>query len=103
MGKGYSIALMIDQRLSEGERIKFFNKEAYTTSLPAQLSLKYSLNIVPIFIEREQKDFFRMKVYEPFNVSKYKNKSEITLKLNQTLENMIVKNPNQWIWTHDRW
>ncbi len=101
--KGFSIALMIDQRLGEGERIKFFNKEAHTTSLPAQLSLKYNLDIVPIFIEREQKDYFKMKVYEPFKVSNFKNKSEITLKLNQTLENMIIKNPNQWIWTHDRW
>ncbi len=101
--KGYSIALMIDQRLGEGERIKFFNKEAHTTSLPAQLSLKYNLDIVPIFIEREQKDYFKMKVYEPFKVSNFKNKFEITLALNQTLEKMIVKNPNQWIWTHDRW
>ncbi len=101
--KDFSIALMIDQRLGEGDRIKFFNKTAHTTSLPAQLSLKYNLNIVPIFIERDQKDFFKMKVYEPIDTSNFKNKSEITLKLNQILEDMIVKNPNQWIWTHDRW
>jgi len=101
--KGYSIALMIDQRLGEGDRVKFFNKEAHTTSLPAQLSLKYNLNIVPIFIEREQKDYFKMKIYEPISTSNFKNKFEITLKLNQILEDMILKNPNQWIWTHDRW
>ena len=100
---GRSIALMIDQRLSEGDRVKFFNKKAYTTSLPAQLSLKYNLNVVPIFIEREHKDSFKMKIYEPINTSNFKNKSELTLKLNQILENMISKNPNQWIWTHDRW
>jgi len=101
--KDYSVALMIDQRLGEGDRIKFFNKKAHTTSLPAQLSLKYNLNIVPIFIEREHKDSFKMKIYEPINTSNFKNKSELTLKLNQILENMILKNPNQWIWTHDRW
>ena len=101
--KGYSVALMIDQRLGEGDRIKFFSKTAHTTSLPAQLSLKYNLNIVPIFIEREHKDSFKMKIYEPINTSNFKNKSEITLKLNEFLENMIMKNPNQWIWTHDRW
>ena len=43
------------------------------------------------------------KIYEPINTSNFKNKSEITLKLNKVLENMIMKNPNQWIWTHDRW
>ena len=68
-----------------------------------RLSLKYNLNIVPIFIEREHKDSFKMKIYEPIDTSNFKNKSEITLKLNEVLENMIMKNPNQWIWTHDRW
>ena len=101
--KGYSVALMIDQRLGEGDRVKFFNKTAHTTSLPAQLSLKYNLNVVPIFIEREHENYFKMKIYEPINTSNFKNKSEITLKLNQILENMILNNPNQWIWTHDRW
>ena len=38
---GYSIALMIDQRVSEGIESKFFNKKAFTTTIPAQLHLKY--------------------------------------------------------------
>ena len=33
----YSIALMIDQRVSQGIKSKFFNNEAYTTTIPAQL------------------------------------------------------------------
>ncbi len=101
--KGCSVALMIDQRLGEGDQVKFFNKKAHTTSLPAQLSLKYNLDVVPIFIEREHTDSFKMKIYKPINASNFKNKSELTLKLNQILEDMILKNPNQWIWTHDRW
>jgi len=101
--KGFSIALMIDQRLGEGDRVKFFNKKAHTTSLPAQLSLKYNLDVVPIFIEREHKDSFKIKIYKPINTSSFKSKSELTEKLNQILENMILKNPGQWIWTHDRW
>ena len=43
--KNFSIALMIDQRVSEGEKINFFNKTALTTTLPAQLSIKYNLVI----------------------------------------------------------
>ena len=30
-------------------------------------------------------------------------RKEITKKLNHVLEEMITKNPNQWIWTHNRW
>ena len=101
--KNYSVALMIDQRLGEGERVNFFEKKAHTTSLPAQLSLKYNLDIVPIFIEREANDNFKIIVYKPLDTSTFKSKSELTLKLNKILENMIIKNPNQWIWTHDRW
>ncbi|MBD1172482.1 lysophospholipid acyltransferase family protein [Pelagibacterales bacterium SAG-MED05] len=99
----HSIALMVDQRVSEGEKIKFFDKEALTTTLPGQLALKYKLDIVPIFIERTNNNLFKMKVYEPIKSSNFKDTSEVSEKLNKILENMIIKNPNQWIWTHDRW
>ncbi len=99
----YSIALMVDQRVSEGEKIKFFKKEALTTTLPGQLALKYRLDIVPIFIERKNNDLFKMKVHEPINPSSFKDTAEVSEKLNRIIENMIMKNPNQWIWTHDRW
>ena len=99
----HSIALMIDQRVSEGIKIKFFDDEALTTTLPAQLALKYNLKIVPIFIERKNINNFKMKVFNPIDVSSLNNKLEITKKLNHVLEEMITKNPNQWIWTHNRW
>ncbi|MDC0628332.1 lysophospholipid acyltransferase family protein [Pelagibacteraceae bacterium] len=103
IGKQHSIALMVDQRVSEGEKIKFFKEEALTTTLPAQLALKYNLDIVPIFIERDQNNLFKMKVLKPIDPSEFKNKLRISEKLNQIIESMIIKNPNQWIWTHDRW
>jgi Kdo2-lipid IVA lauroyltransferase/acyltransferase len=98
-----SIALMIDQRVTEGEKINFFNHKAFTTTLPGHLSLKYNLDIVPIFIERIENSFFKMKVYKPIRSNESKSKFYISLKLNQILEGMIMKNPNQWIWTHNRW
>ena len=101
--RNYSIALMVDQRVSEGEKIKFFDKDAFTTTLPGQLALKYKLDIVPIFIERKNNSLFKMKVYEPIQPSNFKDTSEVSKKLNKIIENMIIKNPNQWIWTHNRW
>ena len=58
---GHSIALMIDQRVSEGEKISFFGKEALTSTLPAQLSIKYDLDIIPVFIERKGDDKFEIE------------------------------------------
>ncbi len=101
--KKSSIALMIDQRLSEGEKISFFKKDASTTTLPAQIALKYALNIVPVFIERKKDDSFEIEFKKPINISNIKDKIQISLKLNKLIEDMIIKNPSQWIWTHNRW
>ena len=101
--KEFSIALMIDQRVSEGEMIDFFGEPALTTTLPAQLAIKYNLSIVPVFIERVGEDNFKIEFYDEIRPSGFKDKLELTKKLNEILEKMIVKNPNQWIWTHNRW
>ena len=94
---------MIDQRVSEGERIKFFNEDALTTTLPAQLSVKYNIDILPIFIERKNNDSFNIKIIKPIQPKKFHSKIEITNKLNEVIEKMIITRPDQWIWTHDRW
>ena len=101
--KNYSIALMIDQRLSEGEQVKFFGEEALTTTLPAQLALKFNIKIVPISLKRNNDNFFEMNVHEPIETSTLSSKTGITEKLNEILEKMIISNPDQWIWTHNRW
>ena len=101
--KDFSIALMIDQRVSEGEKVNFFGREALTTTLPAQLSMKFNLKIVPVFLERTKYNDFIIEFYRPVESKNFKNKIELTKKLNNILENMIINNPNQWIWTHNRW
>ena len=101
--KDMSIALMIDQRVSEGEKINFFGKPALTTTLPAQLSIKYNLPIIPVFIERTFENNFKIKFYKEIFPSDQNNKIVLTEKLNKVLENMIIDNPSEWIWTHNRW
>ena len=104
---GYSVALMVDQRVSEGPRRPFFNKPAHTTTMPAQLALKYDCRLVPIFLERKEGVDFEMTIHKPYKIEKKGNLEEdtknITLKINQTIEGMIFKNPTQWIWSHNRW
>ena len=101
--KNHCIALMIDQRVSEGEKINFFNEPALTTTLPAHLAIKYDLNIVPVFLKRENNDKFNLEFQKEINPRNYKNKIEMTKKLNKILEEMVVRNPGQWIWSHNRW
>jgi len=100
---GYSIALMIDQRVSEGVKSKLFNRSALTTTIPAQLVKKYSVDVVPVYIERKNGIYFKMHINKPIFFDENKSLEEITDKLNKILEEMILKNPDQWIWSHDRW
>tara|TARA_B100000963_G_scaffold360851_1_gene393467 strand:- start:4195 stop:5052 length:858 start_codon:yes stop_codon:yes gene_type:complete len=99
----YSIALMIDQRVSEGEKIDFFGYPAFTSTLPAQLAYKFDLYIIPVSIQRLKNNDFKIEFHKKINPSEYNDKIHLTNKLNTILEKMIEKNPSQWIWTHNRW
>ena len=101
--EGKSIALMIDQRVREGEKVKFFDNLATTTTIPAQLVKKYNCELIPIYIERKKSNYFKIYISKPIKVGKTKSIQQITKFLNQVLEKMILKNVDQWIWTHDRW
>ena len=100
---GSSVALMIDQRVSEGVKCDFFNEKASTTTIPAQFVKKFNSEIVPIYIERIEDNNFRIKIHNALKFEKNDSIEIITLKLNKTLEKMIITNPEQWIWTHNRW
>ena len=100
---GTSIALMIDQRVSEGIKSNFFGHEAFTTTIPAQFVKKFNTKIVPVYIERSADDKFHLEILEEITFSKNETLDDITASLNKVLENMIKKNADQWIWTHNRW
>ena len=100
---GYSVALMIDQRVSEGLKLKFFDRKAYTTTIPAQFVKKFNCRVVPIYIERKNKINFKLTIFEPFKFDKKDGVEKITQDLNKWLENAIKIAPSKWIWTHDRW
>jgi len=100
---GKSIAIMIDQRVREGEKVNFFNHLATTTTIPAQLIKKYDCELVPVYIERIKNNYFKMFVSKPIKINNKKSIKQITKFLNDLLERMILRNVDQWIWTHNRW
>ena len=100
---GTSVALMIDQRVSEGVLSNFFNEKALTSTIPAQLVKKYKIPVVPVYIERINEINFQIIIKDPINFSAETSIQNITDDLNKILENMIIKKPEQWIWSHNRW
>ena len=101
--KNYSTALMIDQRVSQGILSNFFNQEALTTTIPAQLIKKFNIPIVPVYIERIEGINFKVTIQKPINFSQNASIENITDELNVVLEKMIMLKPEQWIWSHNRW
>mgnify|MGYP001202076577 CR=1 FL=1 len=101
--KNFSTALMIDQRVSEGILSNFFNEKALTTTIPAQLIKKFNIPVIPIYIERIREINFEITIDKPIYFSKNDSSQIITDRLNKVLERMILKKPEQWIWTHNRW
>ena len=100
---GTSVALMIDQRVSQGIKSLFFGNKASTTTIPAQFVKKFNCKIVPIYIGRKSNQKFTLEISEPFDFDNKETIEDITLKLNRSLEKMIIRSPHQWIWSHNRW
>ena len=101
--QGTSVAIMIDQRVSEGEKINFFNHPALTTTIPAQFVKKFGCKIQPVHIERYNNIYFRITFDEQIIIKDNEDENLISIKINQWLEKKIRKNPSQWIWSHNRW
>ena len=101
--QNFSTALMIDQRVSEGILSPFFKHEAFTTTIPAQLVKKFNIPVVPVYIERIKDINFKITIKNPIFFSKEKSVENITDELNLELEKLILKKPEQWIWSHNRW
>ena len=99
----FSTAIMIDQRVSEGILSNFFNHEALTTTIPAQLVKKFNIPIVPVYIERMGNINFKICISKPIYFDEETTTNKITDELNRILEKMILNKPENWIWSHNRW
>ncbi len=101
--KGKSLAIMIDQRVSEGIESKLFGKSAFTTTIPAQFVKKFGCIIQPVYIQRINGVHFKIFFDKHISFNDDQNIEDITNELNHWLEEKITKNPDQWIWSHNRW
>ncbi len=96
------IGMVIDQKYNEGIVVDFLGHPAMTSDVFAQLSLKYDVPILPIQIERLKGCHFRLTIHPPMKTIN-KTAKEIVSDSHILLKNWIDKNPEQWLWLHNRW
>lgn len=102
------IIIMADQKITDGEPVKFFNRNAITSTSIAKIALKYGVPIIPGYISRVEKNFkFKLTIEKSLAINLTSNFGEdiknITLQINQKIEDWILKSPHQWFWVHNRW
>ena len=60
------------KELAKGIKCNFFGKEAFTTTIPAQIVKKYNYEIVPVYIERYDNIKFNLTIEKPIKFEKMK-------------------------------
>ena len=105
--RGKSIGMLPDQSTMKGIMVDFFGRHATTTPIPALLSIAYKRPIVVVACCRKDSESFEGFVCDPIWPGEYTSeKAEIyrlTREMNRTMESIIRKYPDQYLWMHNRW
>ena len=101
-------AVLADQKLNEGKLINFLGHPAKTATAIAEFSIKLSLPIIPVHVERINGPTFKYIVEKPLkipdkNLSHEEKVLYILNEINDVMSKWILKNPEQWLWIHNRW
>jgi KDO2-lipid IV(A) lauroyltransferase len=106
--KGEYVIILADQKISEGELVRFFHDDAITTTSLARIALKYGVPLVPARSVRINDEFkFWVEVEKPLEFTPSGNQDkdvlDLTRLVNLKLEEWIRQYPAQWFWVHNRW
>lgn len=101
------VAMLYDQKMSDGIEVKLFGMPAMTTSAPAGLAVRNGTPLIPVCAERTTGAHFRITVYDPIEARAGEEPAgeiaRITQALNDFLEARIREKPENWFWLHNRW
>lgn len=103
-----SIGMLPDQATMQGISVDFFGRKAYTTPIPSMLSITYKRPIVVVACcRRTDAPGFEGIVSDPIWPGEFTSeKAEIfrlTEEMNKSMELIIRRYPEQYLWVHNRW
>lgn len=98
---GGMLGLLIDQHMSHGARLSFFGHDAMTALSAAEMAIRYTAEVFPIYAIRLENGLdFRIVVEEPIP---HGTPEAMTQALNDSLETLVRQHLDQWLWIHRRW
>lgn len=99
--KGGIIAIVADLHVHGGELIDFFGEPAVTSTVPAELALKYGAALIPVYGIRQDNGLdFEIVLNEEIPPS---DPITMTQAICDDLERMVRRYMGQWFWIHRRW
>ncbi len=109
MKKGRMLGLIADQDGGDaGIFVPFLGKMASTPAGPAYFARKFKAPCVPIFIIRKPEGYGHQAIVkEPFYYEDTGDRKaddyNLTLKMTRSVEEIIKKYPENWLWFQHRW
>ena len=98
---GGVVAILLDQRFHDGEKLDFMGQPAMTSTAAASMALKYDLPMIPVYCTRRGNSLhIDVEFEEPIPHS---TPTEMTQLANDSLTRRVQETPGQWYWLHNRW
>ena len=103
------LGFIADQKRPRGEQALFFKKLASSNNSLIKLYLRKKAPIIPAIIKRMKPGEFEVVYFPEFQILEDKTLSHQqivslnTLRMNELIEKMILENPKEYFWMHNRW
>ncbi|GGY39876.1 lysophospholipid acyltransferase family protein [Parvularcula lutaonensis] len=99
---GYSLTMLVDQKLNDGIEVPLLGYPAMTAPAAARLAKKMGIPLVPLQIIRRPGPRFVVTMHKPIEAGD-RSVEEVTAEVNEVLGSFILARPEQWLWFHRRW
>jgi len=107
MARGESVALMNDQKFSEGPEVTFFGHPVNAAPGPSRLALRFGTAIQPMSVVRLPGVRFRVTAHDPITLNVTGDRpADIAAgvqAITSFIEARVRENPVDWFWVHKRW
>jgi len=107
MKLGKSIALLVDQKYSQGPEVRFFDQPVNAAPGAARLAMRFGTVIQPLSVVRLPGVRFRVTIHEPIQAQATGDTAAdiagITQETTRFVEDRVREQPVDWFWVHRRW
>ena len=107
MQRGESVALMNDQKFSEGPEAIFFGQPVNAAPGPSRLALRHGTVLQPMSVVRLPGVRFRVTAHAPIEIPRSGDRqADIAWGVQAVtsfVEDRVREHPVDWFWVHKRW